>query len=352
MTEAYTFGYLADGCEVTAYRLTNRFGEYAVILNYGAAIQSLYIADQNNHLSNVVLGPAEGTDPSAYRRLGVVMGRCANRIAYGRFEIDGHTYQLKLREGMEHHVHGVTGNLSKQLFEGELGENSVTLRLHDDGRDGWECAADFAITYTFDDEHALTIDYEATARGNTVLAPTNHAYFNLEMPKDIQGTRIQLYTDLYAPKSELGMPDGRILSVKGTPLDFTQPRTIAEGFQSDQKGEERFFKGALPGYDDFYVVRTTPGTSVPHWRGLPKVAQATAPSGGRKMSVYTDAESVIFFTPTDDHQIAGNEKIRLDGYTAFCIETQFVPNAVNCPEYKSPVFRDGQTLHTRTIYAF
>ena len=350
MTESYKFGTLSDGREVTAYRLTNRFGEYAVILNYGAAIQSIYVADKDGQLANVVLGPAQGSENiDGYRRLGTVMGRCANRIAYGKFSIDGHDYQLKLREGMEHHLHGVTGNLGKQLFHGETGENCVVLTLHDEGVDGWECAVDFKITYTFDDDHALTIDYEATALGNTVLAPTNHAYFNLEMPKDVCGTKVKLYTDSYAPKSDLGMPDGRISPVAGTPLDFTEEKTIAEGFESDKVD---FFNGCQPGYDDFYVIRNSDALHAPEWRGLPMIAETTAPSGARKMCVYSDTESLIFFTPKNDHQFAGNEKTELNGYTSFCLETQFVPNAVNCPEYKSPVFRKGETLHTRTIYAF
>ena len=337
MTSQYHFGTTADGREVTAYKITNSFGEYAVILNLGAAIQGIWVRDKNGEIGPVVLGADEGTDPSAYRRTGYVMGRCANRIAFGRFEIDGRTYQLKTPRP-PHHLHGAEGNFSKQIFRGECTEDGVILTLTDSGEDGYECEADVRITYTFGDDHALTLDYQITAKGDTVLSPTNHAYFNLEMPRDILDTKIMLDTDQYAPKSELGMPDGTISKTTGTPLDFTQEHTIREGLASDTIG---FFTGEIPGYDDFYVV---PG------EGMRRVAVATAPTNGRRMTVFSDAEGLIFFTPTGDHQKVG--EMELDGYTSFCIEMQFVPNAVNCPQYRSPVFRAGETLHTRTIYAF
>ncbi|MBP3217497.1 MAG: galactose mutarotase [Lachnospiraceae bacterium] len=337
MTEKFQFAVLPDGREVEAYKITNSFGEYAVILNLGAAIQGIWVLDREGKIGPVVLGPDPGTDPAAYRRTGYVMGRCANRIAYGRFEIDGKTYQLKTPRG-DHHLHGADGNFSKQLFTGELIENGVVLTLHDSGEDGWECGARVQITYTFGDDHALTLDYQITAEGNTVLSPTNHAYFNLEMPRDVLDTKVKLYTDTYAPKSPLGMPDGTILKTAGTPLDFTEEHTIREGLASDTDG---FFTDEVPGYDDFYVV---PG------EGMRKIAEAKAPSNGRHMTVYSDAESLIFFTPTRDHQKVG--EYELDGYTSFCMEMQFVPNAVNCPQYCSPVFRTGETLHTRTSYVF
>lgn len=339
MVTTYKFCTLDDGREVTAYKITNRWGEYATILNYGATIQALCVKDRNGKLGDVVLGADEGQNAETARQTASIMGRCGNRIAYGRFTIDGKEYQLNSLRG-EHHLHGGAGNYSKQLFVGEVGDNYVTLHHHDIGEDGWEAEVYAAITYTFGDDHALTIDYAITALDNTVISPTNHAYFNLDMPNEITDTVLQIFTDTYAPKSELGMPDGTIAPVVGTPLDFTTPHSIKSGFESDNIG---FFKNGKIGYDDFYVI---PGD------GFRQVAEATCPSSGRRMRVFSDAESLILFTPGARAPSVGKGGCTLDGYTSFCIEMQYVPNAVNCPQYRSPIFRKGETMRSRTVYAF
>ncbi len=339
MVETYKFCKLSDGRDVTAYKITNRWGEYAVILNYGAMIQALCVKDRNGAIGDVVLGPDDGQDASTARSAASIMGRCGNRIAYGRFTIDGKEYQLNSLRG-EHHLHGGAGNYARQIFSGVVGDNCVTLHHHDVGEDGWEAEVDAAITYTFGDDHALTIDYAITALDNTVIAPTNHAYFNLDMPNQILDTRLKLFTDKYAPKSALGMPDGTVASVVGTPLDFSTERTIKEGFDSDTIG---FFQNGRIGYDDFYVIDGD---------GFRQVAEATCPSSGRRMRVFSDAESLILFTPGSRAPSVGKGGCILDGYASFCIEMQYVPNAVNCPEYRSPVFRKGETMHSRTVYAF
>ncbi len=339
MVKTSIFCTLPDGRDVTAYKITNRWGESATILNYGAIIQSLKVFDRDGKPGDVVLGPDDGQDPTTARQSAAVMGRCGNRIAYGRFTIDGKDYQLTDLRG-EHHLHGGKGNYSGQLFTGVPGENSVTLYHRDIGEDGWGTEVDVAITYRFGDDHALTIEYALTALGDTVLSPTNHAYFNLDYPNEILDTRLTLNTETYAPKSKLGMPDGRIQSVKGTPLDFSQGRTFGQGFESDTIG---FFPEGRVGYDDFYVM---PG------EGFRQVAEAVAPGSGRRMRVFSDAEGLILFTPGSRGPQAGKYGATLDGYTSFCIEMQYVPNAVNCSEYRSPVFRKGETMTSRTIYAF
>ncbi len=341
MVRSYCFATLPDGRDVTAYEITNRWGESAVILNYGAIIQSLNVKDRDGRIGDVVLGPAPGQDPSAARMTAAVMGRCGNRIAFGRFSIDGKIYQLKIARG-QHHLHGGEGNYSRQLFTGKAGEQSVTLYHRDRGEDGWETEADVEITYTFGDDHALVIDYKLTALGDTVLSPTNHAYFNLDMPNDIRDTRLQLFTGTYAPKSELGMPDGSVAPVRGTPLDFSGGRSFREGFQSDTIG---FFPAGRQGYDDFFVM---PGD------GFRQVAEAVNDASGRRMRVFSDAEGLILYTPipSPQHPVFGKDGKPIQGYSSFCIELQYVPNAVNCPQYRSPVFRKGEVMRSRTVYAF
>ena len=339
MIRSFEFCRLADGRAVTAYEITNRWGESAVIVNYGAILASLRVLDRDGHLEDVVLGADPGQDISAVPYTGAVMGRCGNRIAYASFTIDGRTYHLTPMEG-PHHLHGAGGNWARQFFTAETGENSVTLHLLDDGRDGWECEADAAITYTFDDNHALTIDYRVTAGGDTVLSPTNHSYFNLHPARDVLDTRMQIFTDRYAPKSDLHMPDGRTAPVEGTPLDFTVPRTFREALS---RGSETFFPPYQDSFDDFYVI---PG------QGFRQLAEAFCPENGRVMRVFSDAQSVILYTPVLREPVVNKGGRSFTGHIAFCLEAQFVPNSVNCPEYRSPVFHKGEALHSRTVYAF
>lgn len=341
MDNVRIFSHLHDGREVLAVRLTNSSGEYADILNYGAAIAALYVKDKKGNLADVVLGVNEGESPEN-RYLGAVMGRCGNRIAWGRFSIGDKRYQLVIGNPARtpHHLHGAAGNYKSKLFKAipSRDGHSVVLTHYDDGEDGWECGVDVEITYTLTDEHELHIDYKLTAHGDTVLSPTNHAYFNLNMPQDITSTRLKLYTDTYVPLGELGMPDGRLANVADTPLDFTVERTIGEGLASPRKGNFINWRN----YDDPYFF---PGES------YRKVAEAWNPESGRVMEVYTDQSSVIFFTPGSKGATENKGHI-MSGYFTFCLETQYVPNAVNCPEYPSPVFHAGETMRSRTTYKF
>lgn len=339
MIRKFEFCKLADGRPVTAFEISNSFGEKAVILDYGAIIASLQVRDRTGKIGDVVLGADPGQDISKTPYTAALMGRCGNRIAYGTFSIDGKTYHLKAEEG-PHHLHGAEGNWANQFFTGTAcGEDKVELRLKDDGRDGWGCSADVLITYTFDDSHALTLQYEAKPEGDTVISPTCHAYFNLNAPADVLDTEMHISADSYAPKSDLHMPDGRLAPVAGTPLDFTAPRTLRETL----KDQEHFFPDYQDSYDDFYSV---------NGRGFRQMAEAYNPESGRVLQVSSDAPSLIFYTPVVKEPVTNKGGLSYKGHIAFCLETQYMPNAVNCPEYPSPVFHKGETMHMKTVFAF
>ena len=339
MIKSYEYCVLPDGRSVTAYEITNSYGESATILNYGATIAKLCVLDRDGKIDDVVLGIEKGGDISKNKYEASIMGRCGNRIAYGAFNIDGKDYHLKPMEG-PHHLHGAEGNWAKQLFDAEVTENSVILRLADDGRDGWECKADVKLTYTFDDSHALSLEYRVTPYGNTVISPTNHAYFNLNQPNDIMNTRLKIFADKYAPKSDIHMPDGRLESVAGTPLDFREMKSFAE---ARENGADTFFPDYQDSFDDFYYV---------DGNGFRQMAEAYCEENGRILRIFSDAQTVILYTPvpTEDTEIKNGKKCK--GHIAFCLETQYMPNAVNCPEYRSPIFREGETMCSRTIYSF
>jgi len=342
MSNVREFCKLADGRPVMEIHLQNCHGEYADVLTYGATFRTLCVLDKDGNIGDVVLGAADGENAADVRTAASVMGRCGNRIAFGKFTINGREYQLKLRNPAfsPHHLHGNEGNFSSQIFDYEASEDghSVVLTHYDDGRDGWECGAQVKITYTLTDDHEFHIDYELTAEGDTLLTPTNHAYFNLNMPHNISSTVLHLNTDLYAPKSELGMPDGRLAPTPGTPLDFSVARSFDEGFASEATGD---FEG-WTSYDDFYFL---PG------EGYRKVAEAWCPENGRVMETYTDQTALIMFTPTR-FPTMDNKGMTFGNRPAFCLETQYMPNAVNCEGYVKPIFHAGETMRARTTYKF
>lgn len=366
----YTF---RDGRDVTGYRIENASGEYAVVLNYGAMIQKICVRDAKGCIGDVVLGPCED-DFENGKFSGSVMGRCANRIAFGRFEIDGREYQLNTvnqKPGAPHHLHGGRGSLAARFYNAEFNSDgqTVTFSCLDRGEDGWECSADVRITYTFGDDHGLVIDYELKAGGDTVLSPTNHVHFNLDMPKPVSQDLLTVFTEWYAPAdAELGMPVGLISRVDGLPIDFTHRRSIQEAVDADVSG----FLGKRPRFDLCYLLEENsaasekfgrhreeraPDVSAPAHHapasglGLARAAELVSPSNGRTLNVYTDAEGLILCTPNMPHPMTF-KGMEFDGFMAICLETQFVPNAVNCPEYRSPIFRKGETMRSRTVYQF
>lgn len=329
MIKTYPFYSLKKGKTVKAFEIENKRGEKAVVLDYGAAIASLEILDRQGKTENVILGPKAGEDPTEFKYLGAVMGRCGNRIENAAFSIGEKSFHLAATEG-PHHLHGASGNWAKQFFKGRaLGDDTVLLELLDDGRDGWECQAEVKLTYTFDDHGALTLKYRVKALGDTVISPTNHSYFNLDPSWDLLDTEIKIFSDLYAPKSPSRMPHGTLASVSGTPLDFRQKRSFKEALTQAQE----FFPPYQKAYDDFYSLLGG---------GFRQGAEVYSKRKGRVLRVFTDAPALILYTPTDE-----NGKP-----FAFCLETQYMPNAVNCPEYPSPVFKKGETMTSSTIYAF
>lgn len=344
MVEAFEFYTFSDGRKVNGYRITNHAGEYAVFLDYGAMIQKVCVLDRKGDISDVVMGPCE-TDFEDGKFSGSILGRCANRIAYGHFVIDNKEYQLNTvnqNPGAPHHLHGGKGALSKKFFHVsyEPEGQRVVMTCVDEGEDGWGTTALVKVTYTFDDDHKLTITYDMSADGDTVLCPSNHVHFNLDMPREVADNQVRIYADSYAPKEEsLGMPAGETASVEGLPIDFRRERSFTQAFDSDKSG-------FLEGRKRFDVCYLLPG------KGFRKAAKLSSPTSGRCMTVWTDMQCLILFTPVMPRTMMF-KGMEFKGMMAVCCETQFVPNAVNCPgRYESPVFRKGETLHSCTAYTF
>lgn len=335
-TKAY-YGKLADGRDIHLYRMTNRYGEYAEICDYGAVIHSLVVLDRNGNLGDTVLACADAAQMQGKSYKGATIGRCANRIAYGKCTLDGKELTLDKNDKGVNFVHGGAGNWAFRLYEAAINpDGSVTFSHFDDGAGGFNTNVAAKVTFTFDDDHRLTIHYEVTSLdGTTVLSPTNHAYFNLGDYDDVREENLLLYASNRARRGASNTPEGGLDPVAGT----------AYALQGGKLGETmRLFPEGVRNYDDFYVLdRQRPDQLV---------AELWSEKTGRVMRTYTDMQCAIIYTPVGCAGKADKHGPIQHDYAAVCIETQYVPNAVNCPAFDQPVFRAGEKLDTTTVYAF
>ena len=325
---------------VHLYRISNRNGEYVELLDYGATIHSICVADRDGMIDDIVLGAPEGSDLKMCKVMGSIIGRCANRIAHGRYEADGKVHQLE-QNARGHFLHGASGNYARKMFAASVNEetNTVTFSLEDNGEGGFDCAVRAQVSYSFGDDSVLTMTTHMVPEGTTVLNPTNHAYFSLGA-SDVRDLHLTLRAKERVSRDADGLPDGGQIAVQNTSADFTDGRTIRRAMESDPTG---YFAGGEPKYDEFYILE----------RDLERpAAELYCPQNGRMMHVVTDMPSMVLFVAPRQQPVPGKNGKDYSGYCAVCLEPGFVPNAVNCPEYDSPVFRKGEALRTVTRYMF
>lgn len=337
MVEKRIFGTRSDGTCVDCVTVTNNFGEFVELLNYGATIYRVCVLDRKGVIGDVVRG-ARDLDSFSSGFNGSVIGRCANRIANGRFSVDGKEIQLECNAG-GHFLHGASGNYAFQLFNTEIdnGGNRVTFTYTDKGAGGFGCEVEVRVTYVFDDFHCLHIVYEMSPDGITVLCPTNHAFFCLSEYGEVSDDTLQLNADFMAVKGESKMPEGGVIFVKDSPFDFRERRRISDCLNQMNIGAMR------TSVDETFLLRSD------NWK---PVASVQSEDSGRIMNVYTDMPAMVLFVPYEAQPKIGKDEVSYSGYFAICLETQFVPNAVNCPEFQSPIYREGERLVSETVYEF
>jgi aldose 1-epimerase len=357
MTEAQTrikgrpFGKTADGTPVEIYTLTNSHGVEAQIMTYGGIVVSLKVPDRNRRMADVVLGydTLEGylKDNSPY--FGALIGRYGNRIAGGRFTLDGVTYTLAKNNG-ENHLHGGLRGFDKVVWKatalGGRGGNRLRLTyLSKDGEEGYPGNLSVTVTYTLTNNNELRIDYSATTDKDTVLNLTHHSYFNLAGAGtgDILGHEVVINADRFVPVADSGaIPTGELRSVKGTPMDFTQPMLV--GARITQPDEQLNFGR---GYDHTWVLNKTRA------RTPSFAARVTEPKSGRVMEVYTTEPGVQFYTGNFlDGTITGKGGKVYNQRYGLCLEAQHYPDSPNQPKFPSTVLKPGQRYTQTTIYKF
>jgi aldose 1-epimerase len=336
------FGQLPGGGPVRLFTLTNARGLIARVTDLGATLTELHVPDRTGRPGDVVLGfdgLARYLAPHPY--FGSTVGRVANRIARGRFTLDGTTYQLAANNG-PNHLHGGLTGFDKALWRAEAlpgGETGVRFaHVSPDGDQGYPGRLDLVVTMRLTDDDGLVIDYRATTDQATPINLTNHAYFNLAGGGDVLGHELWLAAARYTPADETLVPTGDLRPVKGTPLDFTRPTPIGARFDR-LPGEPR-------GYDHNFVIdRTAPGPVL--------AARVFEPGTGRVMEVITTQPGVQLYTANFlDGTLIGKRGAAYGRYAGFCLETQHFPDSVNHPAFPGTILRPGETYRQTTVYRF
>ncbi|RIJ43173.1 galactose mutarotase [Pontibacter oryzae] len=335
------FGTTPDGQEISLYTLTNKNGLIVKVSNYGAIVNSIITPDKNGEMGDVVLG---FDDVSGYipndPHIGGVVGRFANRIAKGKFTLDGQEYTLATNNA-PNHLHGGNIGFDRVVWQAEEmpEENAIKLTyVSKDMEEGYPGNLTATVIYTLTEDNGLQIDYTATTDKATPVNLTNHSYFNLSAGKvnTISDHIIQINADKYTAVDETLIPTGELASVKGSNLDLTQAQPIGK------------FLNQVPGggYDHNYVVNGTAGE-------MNKAAEVYEPTSGRVLEVYTTQPGIQFYTSNFlDGTLTGKNGNKYTKHYAFCLETQHFPDSPNQENFPSTILKPGETYKESTTYKF
>lgn len=346
--EKKPFGKTKDGAAVDIYTLTSSGDIKARITNYGAILVSLEVPDAKGKAENVVLGFDElkgYLDGHPY--FGATVGRFANRIAKGKFQLAGKPYTLAVNNG-PNHLHGGLKGFDKVVWKAESadGAGGPSLKLSyksPDGEEGYPGNLSVEVVYTLTNAGELRIDYTATTDKATPVNLTHHTYFNLAGPRagDILSHELQVNASKYLQVDGDLIPTGEVASVKGTPLDFTKAEAIGSRIV---RIEGKQFAG---GYDHCFVLdKKTPGE-------LSLAARVRDPASGRVMEILTTEPSLQFYTGNFlDGTLRGAGGATYKKHSGFCLEAQHYPDSVNQPSFPSTILEPGKTYRQTTVHRF
>lgn len=344
MIERKGFGQDGRGTETELVTLINKKGTQVDITNLGAAVVSFLFEDKNNIKRDIVLGyddPKDYLSHDCY--FGACVGRCANRTANAKVTIDGVVYELEKNAG-EHNLHSGKNGVSFKVWdivEMDGNENRVTFELLSaDLEQGFPGNMSIKVSYTLTEDDSLLIEYEAVSDKDTVANFTNHSYFNLAGHDSgyIGKQKLKLYANQFTPVGDsFSIPTGEIKSVIGTPLDFTQFKEI--GLQINDDFEPLNFAG---GYDQNFILDGKKGYKI--------MAEAICEETGIHMMAYTDNPAVQLYAGNFIGRHKGKGGVLYDARHAFCLESQYCPNAINCEAFESTLLKAEDTYRSKTVY--
>ena len=347
LPDAAAFDTEVDGRPVALYTLANDTGFTVQITNYGARVVSILAPDRNGRRADVAVG-CESIDrylnEADARFSGPVVGRFANRIARGRFALDGAEYRLPQNDN-GNSLHGGTKGLDSRVWNVEEADNRhvVLSYVSPDGEEGYPGELTLRVIYTVTDDNALRIDYRATTDRTTVVNLSNHTLFNLggEGSGSVLGHELWIDASATTPVDSVLIPTGAIAPVDGTPFDFRTPTPIGARIDTD---DEQLRNGL--GYDHNWVLNDFSGE-------VRLVASLYDPASGRKMEILTDQPGLQFYSGNFFNESSRGKLDRTIGYRgAVALETQNFPDAPNHPSFPSSVLRPGETYTQTCIYRF
>jgi aldose 1-epimerase len=346
------FGTTKNGTPVYAYTLTNANQVQVQVITYGGIVTSVSVPDRAGTFQNVALGFDNLLDYETHNPyFGCIAGRYANRIARGRFTLDGTTYQLAINDG-PNHLHGGKIGFDKKVWDvvreinGPAEEGIELHSVSPDGEENYPGSLDISLTYLLTSQNELRIEYHATTSAPTVINLTNHSLWNLagEGSGTIYNHVIQLNADRYTPVDATAIPLGELAPVAGTPFDFRKPTAIGDGIRSDHQ-QVVFGKG----YDHNWVIQRPSLED----QSLVKACELTDPGTGRLMEVWTTEPGIQFYTGNflegSNYGPSHRAYRQADG---LALETQHFPDSPNQPAFPTTVLRPGGAYQSTTIYKF
>ncbi len=337
-----------NGKEIKLFTLKNDNGLRVDITNYGGRIVTLIVPDKEGVFDDIVTGYHSIDEYLKSNEIyfGALIGRFANRIADGKFSIDGKEYTLAINNP-PNHLHGGPGGFHHVVWEGvQLNGQSLKLSyLSPHMEEGYPGNLQVTVQYTLNDDNELHIDYQATTDEKTVINLTSHAFFNLsgEGSQPIHDHMLKINADHYTPVDQTLIPTGAIAPVEGTPFDFNTYTRIGERINSDH---QQIVFGL--GYDHNWVLNKEAGANGP---GL--AARVYDPVTGRKMEVFTTEPGMQFYSGNFlDGSDTGKRGEAYGHRTSFCLETQHFPDSPNQPDFPSTLLHPGEKYESRTVYRF
>lgn len=337
-------GLTKDGQDIVAYTLINKNGMQAKIMNYGCNLLELWVPDKDGILSDVVLGYEKIEDYFVNSPgFGCCITPCGNRIGDAKYTLNGVEYQCDKNDG-KNNLHSGFSPLHRTIWDVvDASEQAITFTTHKtDGQCSFPGEMDLKIVYTLTDDNEIRIDYSAKSDKDTIFNPTNHSYFNLNGHDtgSVMNELVWIDADGFTYTDSESIPHGEIRPVKGTPMDFTVAKPLAQDTDADY--DQLNWAG---GYDHNYVLNN-PSLDKP-------CASLEDPESGRKMEVYTTLPGMQLYagnylSPSE----VGKGNFPYDKRYGVCFESQYYPNAMNIPEWPQPIAKAGQEVHSTTVFKF
>ena len=339
------FGTMPDGRKVYAFTLENDNGMSCDVVEFGAILRTLNVPGRDKTY-DVVLGQ-DDLDGVVNRGTynAIIVGRHANRIAYGKFTIDGVEYQMETREGRTV-CHSGRGNYGRRLFVGDCNATDeramAVLHLHENGEGGLPGEADATVRYILTNDNALTVEYAISCTAPTPINPTNHAFFNMSGHEctSIDDLEVWFDSDFYLPVDPTELPTGEVFKVDGTPFDFRTPTKMG-GYLAQVQDVEQL--RLCRGYDHNMCI---------NGRGFHKAASCYSEKSGVNMEVWTDLPGIHFYTANWPAKCVGKGGVDYQVQGSLCFETQFYPNASGYSQFPSNIFYPGETMRSKTSFKF